>query len=514
MRHKPPRKPPQRSSRIPTDKGSYPTSEERFRALIEDLHVGVLMLGPHSEIEYANQAALDMCRMSQREVQGKNARELGIIAVREDGTEIPFSMLPGAEAVRTGKPVRNQVLGFRRADSTEIGWTYGSAFSQYSDEGEVRSILVTLVDITDQKKALAALQKANELNREIILSAQEGIIVHDRQLRYVIWNPYMEQMTGLKASEVLGKHPLELFPFMKAEGLYADLENTLSGQIIASRDVPFIVNKTGRHGWSNNNFAPLRDSRGEIIGIVATVRDVTARKKREDDLHELSARLLQLQDEERRRIARDLHDSFAQSLLAANLNLMKLGKAGGALNRQGRQILAETHKIVKGLSREVRSLSYLLHPPALDELGLGPAIEEYASGFSRRSGIETKVEVSPEMGRLPQEIETALFRVVQESLGNIQQHSGSSRAKIQMKRDSSGLTLEVSDEGRGMPDEYLKELPARPTKLGVGVLGMRERMRQLGGGLEITSSRSGTTVKAALPLVARVQGARAHTSGG
>jgi two-component system, NarL family, sensor kinase len=140
----------------------------------------------------------------------------------------------------------------------------------------------------------------------------------------------------------------------------------------------------------------------------------------------------------------------------------------------------------------------------LDELGLASAIEEYASGFSRRSGIRADVEISSEIGRLPQEIETALFRIIQESLGNIQRHSGSASAKILLKRELSKLTLEVSDQGHGFPGESLKELPARPSTLGVGILGMRERMRQLGGRLEIRSGSSGTTVRAVLPLGAKV----------
>lgn len=197
-----------------------------------------------------------------------------------------------------------------------------------------------------------------------------------------------------------------------------------------------------------------------------------------------------------------------------NLNLAKLSRSGGTLNKEGRRVLAEAHKIMKGLAREIRSLSYLLHPPVLDDLGLTTAIEEYASGFSRRSGIHADVEISSEIGRLPQEIETALFRIIQESLGNIQRHSGSASAKIQLKREVSRLTLEVSDEGRGFSSENLEEAPARPSKLGVGILGMRERMRQLGGRLEIRSGTSGTTVSAALPLAAKAESAVANSHSG
>lgn len=177
-------------------------------------------------------------------------------------------------------------------------------------------------------------------------------------------------------------------------------------------------------------------------------------------------------------------------------------------------MLAEARSIMRGLAREIRSLSYLLHPPVLDELGLTSAIEEYASGFSRRSGIRADVEISSEIGRLPQDIETALFRIIQESVGNIQRHSGSAIAKIRLKRELSRLTLEVSDQGHGFSSENLKEEPVRPSALGVGILGMRDRMRQLGGRLEIRSGTSGTTVSAAVPLGAEVHIASSHSHRG
>jgi signal transduction histidine kinase len=170
--------------------------------------------------------------------------------------------------------------------------------------------------------------------------------------------------------------------------------------------------------------------------------------------------------------------------------------------------------MVKSLSREIRSLSYLLHPPGLDELGLAAAIEEYAGGFSQRSGIDVELDLSSEVGRLPQESETALFRIVQEALGNIQKHSGSSKSKIRLVRDSGHNVLEVTDAGRGMPARNLKKKLVAQSPLGVGILGMRERMRQLGGRIEISSGSWGTTVKAMLPLRGEVHDVSSHPRGG
>jgi PAS domain S-box-containing protein len=502
-----------RLKRITPAAGSPPSSEERFRMLIEDLHVGVLILGPTSQIQFANQQALDICGMTAKQVLGKTTHELGLVAIREDGSELPFSMRPGPRAA-SGKAVRNEVVGFRRPGSGQIVWIYGSAIPQFDSDGSVRRIIATLTDITDRKSMEAELEKTSELNRQILLSVQEGIVVHDRELRYEVWNPFMERMTGLASRDVLGKHPLDVLPFLRESEAYANIQRALLGEVSSSLDITYSVPETGQAGWCDGDFAPLRNEKGEIVGAIVTVRNVTERKRREEELHQLSSRLLQLQDEERRRIARDLHDSFAQSLLAVNLNLAQLRKSGGTLNPEGQRVLEEARKIMKGLAQEIRSLSYLLHPPVLDELGLTSAIEEYASGFSRRSGIRADVEISSEIGRLPQDVETALFRIIQESLGNIQRHSGSASARILLKKDPSRLTLEVSDLGHGFSIVNLDEEPLRTSTLGVGILGMRERMRQLGGRLEIRSDSSGTTVRAALPLGAKVHNASSHSHSG
>ena len=162
------------------------------------------------------------------------------------------------------------------------------------------------------------------------------------------------------------------------------------------------------------------------------------------------------------------------------------------------------------MSREIRTLSYLLHPPLLDELGLVSAVKEYAAGFGERSGIQLELDIQAGFGRLSQEAETALFRIVQESLANIQRHSGTQTAKIQLRGDTGRVSLEVSDQGCGMDKNALERGKGSGTRLGVGILGMRERMTQLGGKLEIESSSSGTTVRVTIPVRAEVPDAPSY----
>ncbi len=362
-------------------------SEKRFRSLVEALHMGIVLLGPRAEILFANQAAIQMFDMPIEEVLGKNSSELGMVAVYEDGTEMPFSMRPGPRALATGKPVRNEVMGWQRRDSNEVLWILAEA-------------------------------------------------------------------------------------------------------------------------------VPLFGENGQLDKLVASFSDITKRKHAEEALHQLSTRLLQLQDEERRRLGRELHDSLAQSVLAVNLNLAQVARASTPLEERSQRAISEARRVLQEMSQEIRTLSYLLHPPVLDELGLTSAITEYAAGFSERSGIKLEVDLQVGFGRLSQEAETAFFRIVQESLSNIQRHSGSQTAKIRLRGDAGLVELEVSDRGRGMDQAVLERGRSARTRLGVGILGMRERMTQLGGKLEVESNSAGTTVRAAIPFMVEVSNAPSHSRGG
>jgi signal transduction histidine kinase len=252
--------------------------------------------------------------------------------------------------------------------------------------------------------------------------------------------------------------------------------------------------------WILGNAVPQFAPNGSVSTVISTFINITERRQAEEALHQLSTRLLQLQDEERRRLGRELHDSLAQSVLAVNLNLAQAMQSSDSLSERSRHALAEARRLLQEMSREIRTLSYLLHPPLLDELGLVSAIKEYAEGFSERSGITLELDLQAGFARLSQEAETALFRIVQESLSNIQRHSDSKTAMICLRSDASFVHLEVKDQGRGIDKATIQEGNGRRTRLGVGILGMRERMKQLGGKLDIESRPSGTTVRATIPL--------------
>ena len=239
-----------------------------------------------------------------------------------------------------------------------------------------------------------------------------------------------------------------------------------------------------------------REVRELNAGLEMRVQERTAElQHKTDEIQELNGRLVQLQDAERRRLARELHDSTGQMLAALNINLTLMKEmAAQSENPKMAKIVQDSGALTEELTRQIRTMSYLLHPPLLDEAGLESALRWYVDGFAQRSNIAVDLVVYDDVGRLSSEIEIALFRVVQESLTNVHRHSGSRVAKVRIARDSEQVTLEVRDEGKS------EQQGKKVFNPGVGILGMRERVRQLGGSLELYFDQGGTIVRAFVPV--------------
>ena len=241
----------------------------------------------------------------------------------------------------------------------------------------------------------------------------------------------------------------------------------------------------------------VQQKRTELTRTDADLRrEIEERTLAEGVLRQLSHRIVQLQDEERRRIARELHDSIGQALGAIAMSVSLLDR------RAPPELRPEIEEILKQIdtcTKEVRTISHLLHPPLLDQVGLSAALQGYVGEFSRRSGIHVDLEIPSELARMKPEVETAIFRIVQESLTNIHRHSGAQEARVSVARNGGTLRILVSDYGRGISKETLKRIAAAQS--GVGVTGMRERVKQLGGTFQIRSNRPGTVLDIELPFV-------------
>ena len=227
--------------------------------------------------------------------------------------------------------------------------------------------------------------------------------------------------------------------------------------------------------------------------------DVTDRIRAEQELVQLTVRLFTLQDEERRRIARELHDVTAQNLFAISVNLAKVSQLIPQEPGDAHQLIDECQSLGDQSLQEIRTLSYLLHPPLLDQAGLVSALQWFVEGFTKRSGIYVNLYAQP-IGRLPSEIEMTLFRVVQEALTNVRRHSASETASIRLEKKQSEILLEIKDQGRGLTTPRDEEDSNGLISMGVGIPGMRQRLRQLGGKLEIASTDNGTTISAIVPI--------------
>ncbi len=241
--------------------------------------------------------------------------------------------------------------------------------------------------------------------------------------------------------------------------------------------------------------------RGAQVELETRVEQRTAElDKANQSLRDLTARLLHFQDEERRRLARELHDSVGQTLAALSMNLSSVGADILRLTKTAAAV-EDSEALVKEMTTGIRTISYLLHPPLLDEAGLTAALRWYVEGLTARSEIRVDLEVPDNFGRLPKDLETAIFRVVQECLTNVHRHSGSPVAEIRLSRSADDVQLEVRDKGKGIPPEKLSEM-ASTGAAGVGIRGMRERIHQLGGSLEISSDGNGmgTIVAVKLPV--------------
>ena len=382
---------------------------------------------------------------------------------------------------------------------------------------------LALVDTTARRQTDTRLRQSDEIFRLLVDSVKDyAIFLLDPDGKVATWNQGAERIKGYKADEIIGQHFSRFYPEEARESRWPDRELK-----IASREGRFVdeglrVRKDGSTFWAYVVITALRDDKGELRGFSKVTRDLSERKALEErtrqlnrelrervkqllesqrmvelrtlELQRLSGELLRVQDEERRRMARTLHDDLGQELTALKIELdvqdqLKQEKPGG---------LVRARDLAASALGKVRNMSYLLHPPLLDETGLIPALHWYFEGLQNRGQLGISFEYKPVLfPRLPREIEIAIFRVIQESLTNIFRHAESPEARIDIAQKTDFVTVRVRDFGKGIP-EHLLDLSA---VTGVGISGMKERAKQLHGELRISRAEPGTLIEAIIPLL-------------
>jgi two-component system NarL family sensor kinase len=304
-------------------------------------------------------------------------------------------------------------------------------------------------------------------------------------------NPAAEQLLGVTAVGEAGKRSADTpYLYWTAEERAGNYEVALTGSSIEYE----AFNPALDRWFEKRSFSPRY---GQFAHLCT---DITERRKTEEAIRNLSARLLRVQDDERRRLARELHETVAQSLAGVRMNLGVMKRFAAADGRAAEAVddgITATDDAIT----QIRTLSYLLHPPMIDQAGLLTALRWYIDGFERRSGIAMTLDVPDDLGRLSRDIETSVFRIIQESLTNIQRHAGSATAGVALERLDGRLSIEIADHGRGLPAGLRDDREALLAS-GVGIAGISERVRELGGELTIRSTDNGTTLRVTLPVVA------------
>jgi len=338
----------------------------------------------------------------------------------------------------------------------------------------------------EQKSAQIAVQ-ARWMNL-----VNDAIFVRTPEDKISYWNQGAERLYGWTSAEVMGHSPRELvrtvFPIPFSEIIRNEL---WEGELLHTK-------RDGSQITVASRWTTLRNQQGELAGWLEINTDITARKQAEDAARKLSGRILNLQDEERRRIARELHDSLGQYLTAAKINLDLLSARMADKPENG--LLSECAETISQCLVETRTLSHLLHPPLLDEAGFVSAARWYAEGLAQRSGITVNLDFPPDLVRLEREIETVLFRALQEALTNVYRHSGGSTVDVLLELDAEHVRMEIKDDGKGMPEQRVQRVTKGGIGAGVGLAGMRERVREVGGSLALLSGSTGTRVIITIPL--------------
>ncbi|HVS75723.1 MAG TPA: histidine kinase [Steroidobacteraceae bacterium] len=345
----------------------------------------------------------------------------------------------------------------------------------------------------------------------LVDSARFGVFLLEGD-RFVDANRTAAVMFGLESERAaIGLAPWQLSPELQPNGRRSE-ELARERILTATRDGGLTFEWVHRRADNGQTFPAEVDlsslsTDGTTLAL-ALVHDVTARKRAEEELRRVSAELLRLEDEERRRIGRDLHDSTGQSLAALEIELAQLGREAERLTAGSREQLARCERLARQCSAEIRTASYLLHPPLLDELGLSSALRWLADGMRARSGLELRLQLPEKLPALAPAEELALFRVAQEALTNVHRHSSSPWAAIRLRAEPASLVLEVEDAGRGLPEAAAGDTESSGRFAGVGVAGMRERIRQLGGTFTVESTAGGTLVRACIPILQQIGGRR------
>ncbi len=511
-------------------------SERRFREMVDALPAAIYTTDAQGRITHFNPAAV--------EFSGR-VPELGTDRwcvtwklFGPDGTPLSHDECPMAVALKEGRIVDGAETIAERPDG-ERRWFIPYPRPLRDTEGRIVGGLNLLMDITERKQA----ELTRALLAAIVDSSDDVIISKNLDGIITSWNNGAERTFGYTSAEAIGQNIRIIIPADRQHEENDILRRLKNGERIEHFET-VRQRKDGTLLDISVTISPMKDSTGRITGASKVARDITQRKQMDsalrqseerfrklsenldaqvrartaeleernrevlagaEQVRQLSWQVLRIQDEERRHIARELHDSAGQTLTVLGMNLATISKNAKRQTPEVAKSVDQVLEMVQELTKEIRTTSYLLHPPLLDENGLPAALSWYIRGLSERSGLDIAFSISEEFGRLPRDLELVVFRLVQECLTNIHRHSGSKTATIQVNRDPDRILVEVRDQGKGIPRDKLAQIEQGIS--GVGIRGMRERLRQFHGEMILDSEGTGTTVIVTIPTLKNMNSA-------
>jgi PAS domain S-box-containing protein len=490
-------------------------SEERYRLTFDQAAVGIAHVSLDGRWLRVNQSLCEITGYSRDELLQMDFQSITHPEDLPPDLEQARRLIDG-EIDHYGMEKR-----YIRRDGSTV-WVDLSVSLMRRPDGGPDHFISVIANISERKSVEAELQERREELEDAQRVGGLGSWSWEPDLDRVQWSEELYRIAGLDpsvAAPAFGRQN-SLYTPESWQRLQSTVQNALRTGGGYESDLE-MVRPDGTHCWTAIRAEGDLDPQGRVRKLRGTVLDITERKRAEEALRKahaelednvrertaelaavnqslrvLTGRLLQLQDDERRRISRDLHDSAGQMLVALSMNCAALAREVNGPNAT--RLIGDTQSLISQMSTEIRTMSYLLHPPLLDEVGLDSALHWYVDGFSRRSGIETHLDVSPDFGRLTKEKEIAIFRVVQEALTNVLRHSGSATALVRVTRDQDKVRTHITDTGKGISAPRLAQIDNSSAQ-GVGLGGMRERIEQLGGEFTVASTDRGTEITATLP---------------
>ena len=509
-------------------------SQERLNGILETTPDAVVAVDEQQRIRLFNKGAETLFGYQADEVMGAPL-DLLLPSRFQTSHRGEINKFGEAQIVRTKRMGGPREVFGRRRDGSEFPVEASISKLRTPDGNIYTSILRDVTERVQAREALARahadlearvqertaeLARANDLlgneireraNAESMLRSSERrlqaildnctavIYMKNIEGHYLLINRWYEILFNLKNDNIVGKTDYDIFPEEIATALRKNDQQVIQSENpIEFEEV--VVHPDGTlHTYIALKFL-IRDADQKAYAVCGISTDITKQKQSEAMLSELSGGLMQLQDEERQRLAHDLHEGTAQMLAALGINLGMAQRAASEENKMLRSTLDVSAELAEQTANQVKRMAYLLHPPGLDEFGLASALRWYAEGFSRRSGIAVAVNISSNLERFDRDVEVAVFRILQEGLSNVLRHSGSKSAEITVQQDEYQLVLEIADKGHGLPTQIQDRVISGLPVPGMGITSMRERARQLGGALQILSTARGIKVIARLPI--------------